>query len=52
MTIKWKALADFIAKFTYTDTTEVAGTAGIADAVRVVEAQGEKNSALTKWDAE
>ena len=50
--IKGQALADFIAKFTYADTVEVAGTTNIAEAAKVVEAQGEKNSALTKGDAE
>ena len=46
-TIKGEALAEF----TYVNTTEVAGTADIVEAAKVVEAQGEKNSALTRGDA-
>ena len=50
--IKRQAQADFIAEFTYADTAAVVGTANIAKAEKVVEAQGEKNYALTKGDAE
>ena len=48
MTIKGQALVEF----TYTDIVEVAGTTDIAEAVKVVKAQGEKNSALVKKDVE
>ena len=51
MTIKGQALVDFIAEFTYADTTEITGTVDIAEAAKVVEAQGEKNSTLMKEDA-
>ena len=44
MTIKGQTLA----KFTYADTVEVTGMADIAEVVKVVEAQGEKNSAVAK----
>ena len=47
-TIKGQALPNFIAEFTYTDTTEVARTTDIAEATKVMEAQGEKNSTLAK----
>ena len=50
--IKGQALAYFIAEFTYADTTEVIGTADTIEAMKVVEAQGEKNSTLVKEDAE
>ena len=50
MAIKGKALADFIAKFTYTNTVEVAWTTYNAEAAKVAEAYGEKNSAPTKRD--
>ena len=52
MTIKGQALIDFIAEFTYADTAEIAGMADIAEVARMVDAQGEKNSALAKEDAE
>ena len=45
--IKWQALVEF----TYADIAEVAGSADIIEAVKVVEAQEEKNSALAKGDA-
>ena len=51
MTIKGQALVDFIAEFTYADTTEITGTVDIAEAAKVVEAQREKNSTLMKEDA-
>ena len=50
--IKGQALVDFIAKFTYADTAEVARMVDIVEATKVVEAQGEKNSALEKGDTE
>ena len=50
--IKGQALVDFIAKFTYVDIVKVAGMVDIAEATKVVEAHGEKNSALSKGDAE
>ena len=49
-TIKGKTLANFIAKFTYADTAEVAGKVDNANAAKVAEAQGEKNSTSTKRD--
>ena len=52
MAIKGQVLTDFIAEFTYADTVEVDGMTEIAKAARVVEAQGEKNFALTKGDVE
>ena len=52
MAIKGQALADFIAEFTYANTAKLAGTANIVEAAKVVEAQGEKNFVLVKWDAE
>ena len=52
MAIKGQVLADFIGEFTYADTVEVAGMANIAEAAKVVEAQGEKNSTLAKEDTE
>ena len=50
--IKGQALANFIAKFTYFDTTEVVGMTDNAEATKVAEALGEKNSTLVKEDAE
>ena len=41
-----------LTEFTYGDTTEVAGTTDIVEAAKVVEAQGEKNFALSKRDTE
>ena len=52
MVIKGQALAEFIAEFTYANVAEVTGKAGITKAVKMVEAQGEKNSVLSKRDAE
>ena len=49
-TIKGKALANFIAEFTYTDTAEAVGTTDNIEAAKVVKAQGEKNSTPTKED--
>ena len=49
-TIKGKTLANLIAKFTYADTAEVAGKVDNANAAKVAEAQGEKNSTSTKRD--
>ena len=40
--------ARFHSRVTYTDTNEVVGKADIAEAVKVMEVQGEKNSALAK----
>ena len=51
MKIKGQTLADFIAEFTYSNTTEVAKTANNAEAVKVAEALGEKNSTLAQEDA-
>ena len=50
--IKGQALVDFIVKFTYADTVEVVGMTDIAEAAKVVVAQGETNSALVKRDVE
>ena len=51
-TINGQALADFIAEFTYADTTEVARIADNVEAAKVAEALREKNSTLAKEDAE
>ena len=48
MTIKGQALADFIAKFTYTDTPEIAGTVDNTEAAKLVEAQRERTPRLQK----
>ena len=48
--IKGQALADFIAEFTYTDTTEVAGAARGTEAAKVVETGDGENSASKKED--
>ena len=50
-TVKGQALVDFIAEFTYVDTIEATGTTDIVEATKMVEVQGEKNSALMKGDA-
>ena len=47
MAIKGQALADFIAKFTYTCTTEVAGMTNDAEAAKVVEVRDNEGSTLT-----
>ena len=39
--IKGQALADFIAEFTYYNTTKVVGTTDIADAMKEVEMKGD-----------
>ena len=51
MVIERQALTDFIAKFTYASIAEVAGTVDIFEAMKVVEAKGEKKSKLVKEDA-
>ena len=52
MVIKEHAQADFITEFIYANTAKVVGMADNAKAVKVAEAQREKNSALVKGDAE
>ena len=47
MTIKGQALVDFIAEFTYNDTTEVAGTESDVEAAKVVEMGNGENSATS-----
>ena len=47
-----QALDNFIVKFTYADTTEVAGMTDNAEAKKVAEALREKNSTLVKEDTE
>ena len=52
MEIKSEALADFIAKLTYTDTAKVVGTTDNIEVAKVAEALRGKNSTLAKEDAE
>ena len=50
MAIKGQTLADFIAEFTYSDTTKVAGTIGNVEAVKGVEMKKGKVSATESED--
>ena len=43
----WQALADFIAEFTYANTTEVVRTANDAKAAKVVKVGDKENSTPT-----
>ena len=52
MVIKGQALADFIAEFTYADTTEIAGTIRGTKVEKVVERGDGENSTPTKGDIE
>ena len=52
MVIKGHALADFIAEFTYSNTTEVIGTANSTDAKKVTGVRDKENSIPTEGDAE
>ena len=47
-----QALADFIAEFTYANTTEVAGMTNGIEATKVVEARDKKNFAPTQEDTQ
>ena len=50
MVIKGQALADFIAEFTYADTTEVAGMENNAEVAQVVEIRNSEASAIKQED--
>ena len=50
--IEGQVLADFIAEFTYSNATEVAGTANNIGAVKVARAREGEDSASVKGDAE
>ena len=50
MTIKGQALADFIAEFTYTDTTEVARTTNDAEVAKLVDIANNDDSATGRED--
>ena len=52
MVIKWQALADFIAEFTYSNVTEVTGTTNSAEAAKVAGERDRKDSVPTKRDVE
>ena len=51
-TIKRQALANFIAEFTYANTTEVVGTTNRAEAAKVVKAREKENSTPTQDDTQ
>ena len=51
MVIKGQTLANFIVEFTYVDAAKVVGTVDNAEAAKVVEALGEKNSITAKTDS-
>ena len=52
MTIKGQVLADFIAKFTYSNTPEVTGTTNSTEVVKVAAVREKENSVPTEGDAE
>ena len=52
MVIKGQALADFVSKFTYVNTTEVAGTINNVKAVKGVETKNGETSAIGQEDAD
>ena len=52
MAIKGQALSDFVAKFTYFNTTEVTGMTNIAEAAKAAGARERVNFVPTKRDAE
>ena len=50
--IKGQALVDFIAEFTYSNTTEVTGTANSTEVAKVVRVREKENSVPIERDAE
>ena len=52
MAIKGQALADFIAEFTYVDTTEVVGMTSGAETAKVIETGNGEDSVTGREDTE
>ena len=52
MMIKKQALADFIAEFTYSNTTEVTGMVNSTKAVKATRVREKENSVPTERDTE
>ena len=52
MAIKGQVLADFMAEFTYANTTEIAGTVDGTEAVKVVKVGDKENSTPTQEDTQ
>ena len=51
MAIERQALANLIAKFTYSNTVKVIGIANNTEAAKVARVRENENSVPTEWDA-